>query len=335
MSGFQTVHGFQDVWRPVALPRRTPDEVLGRLSPVDIRRKLGRLVAHAPEVMVKVTGRIHNAGGLKAHLAYITRNGNIDLDSGDGVLVRGGPDVRALADDWARLAELDARRRANTPMVLSVVLSMPRGVDPDLLLRASRTFAAQTLGDRFDHGMALHLDAPHPHVHLVIRMLGREGERLAPGKTDLQVWRDTFAEALRAVGVQAEATPRRTRGVTRKAERGVVRRLRLRFEAGGPPARVLRSAYREAAEAAFRGPGALRPWEVQMVTRQRRIRTLYLEQARLLAASDHQADRRLGAALSVFVSALAPPDSRRLELARVLRAAETTRGERLTPARER
>ena len=72
-----------------------------------------------------------------------------------------------------------------------------------------------------------------------------------------------------------------------------------------------------------------------MVTRQRRIRTLYLEQARLLAASDHQADRRLGAALSAFVSALAPPDSRRLELARVLRAAETTRGERLTPARER
>ena len=241
-----------------------------------------------------------------------------------------------MAEDWALLGDSDPKRRANTPLGLSMVLSMPRGIETATLLEASRTFANQALGGQFDYVLALHRDGSHPHVHVAVRSLGRQGEHLDPCKGDLEQWRERFAQALRALGVEAEATPRRARGVTRKAERGPLRRLRDRFEAGeGPPARVVRSAYQQAAAAAFQGDETLRPWEVRVAERQRRIRTLFLQQARLLSASDQLEDRRLGAALASFVSTLPSPDSRRLELARTLRARAAARAAELDPGRSR
>ena len=84
---------------------------------------------------------------------------------------------------------------------------------------------------------------------------------------------------------------------------------------------VLRQAYREAAQAAFAGDEGARIWERRMAARQAKIRTLYLAQARLLQASSVLEDRELGAAVEAFVHNMAPPDSRRLALARELRAA--------------
>lgn len=46
-----------------------------------------------------------------------------------------------------------------------------------------------------------------------MRALGDHGERLNPRKADLEAWRQAFAQALRDRGVEAEATPRRARGV--------------------------------------------------------------------------------------------------------------------------
>jgi len=51
-----------------------------------------------------------------------------------------------------------------------------------------------------------------PHVHLIVRKQGREGQRLAPRKADLAQWRLTFAERLRQRGIAASATTRVTRG---------------------------------------------------------------------------------------------------------------------------
>ena len=59
----------------------------GRLSPGEVRQKLARLTAYAPQVVVKVTGRIRDAGRLKAHLRYISRGGDIDLYGADGMRV--------------------------------------------------------------------------------------------------------------------------------------------------------------------------------------------------------------------------------------------------------
>lgn len=326
MSDFQTVRGFEDAWRPPVLPRRrTPKAILtsrGSGAGDDVRARLARVANRAPEVMVKVTGRTRDSGHLRAHLEYISRSGDLEMEDRDGVLLTGRAAVKELADDWSAIALADSRRRATTPFSLSVVLSMPANTDPATVRDAARAFAREIFADQFDYVFALHTDAQHPHVHLAIRALGDQGQRLNPKKADLETWRQVFAQALRDRGVEAEATPRRARGVTLMAERTAMRKLRERHESRrGPMALRLQRAYGEAARAAFQGDTVARPWEVQLARRQAQIRSLYRAQARLLAASPTLSDRMLGAALETFVARMAAPESQRLALARELRDA--------------
>jgi hypothetical protein len=295
------------------------------------RSRLVRLVARAPEVMVKVTGRTRDPGHLQAHVDYISRNGQLEAEDRDGNFLVGRQDIRELAQHWSLAALADPRRRANTPLSHSIILSMPVGTDPIRLRDAGRAFAAQAFGQRFDYVFVLHTDTPRPHLHLSVRSQGDRGERLNPKKVDLEAWRQMFAEALRERGVAAEATPRRARGVTRKAERTSLRKLRDRHGAGlGPMPRRLASAVLEAAGAAFQADRKARPWEVASLRRQARVRSLYTRQARLLASSTDPEDKALARELLRFVAEMPPPASRRLALARELRAANTRRAE---PAR--
>ena len=324
MSEFHTVHGFEDVWRPPVRLRLVRPRAVSRPSSSagDTRARLARIAGRAPEAVVKVTGRTRDPGHLRAHLDYISRNGRLELEGPDGALILGRRGVADLADDWSSAVLADSRRRVDSPFSLSVVLSMPVGTDEIALRDAARAFAADTFAGRHDYVFTLHTDTPRPHVHLSICSRGYSGERLNPKKADLEEWRQTFAQALRDRGVEAEATPRRARGVTRKAERGPLRRMRERHEAGrGEPARVQRAAYQEAAKAAFGGQAAQAPWDGRLLERQARVRRLYLAQARLLIASADAEDRALGTKVEAFVRSMPQPDTRRLALARDLRKA--------------
>ena len=326
MNDFQTFHGFEEAWRPPVKPRRrTPQTILKPGSASggdDVRARLARVVNRAPEVMVKVTGRTRDPGHLRAHLDYISRNGELEMEDRDGAVVSGRPAVKELAEDWSVAALADSRRRANTPFSLSLVLAMPADTDPATVRDAARAFAHEVFADRFDYVFALHTDAQHPHVHLEVRSLGDHGERLNPKKADLDAWRQVFAQALRDRGVEAEATPRRARGITRKAERTPLRKIRERHEAGqGEPAKVRRSAYHDAAKTAFGGKTAPEPWERRLLARQAEVRRLYVAQAEILQQSSDPANRALGVKVEAFVKAMPQPDSQRLVLARQLRTA--------------
>jgi hypothetical protein len=85
--------------------------------------------------------------------------------------------------------------------------------------------------------------------------------------------------------------------------------------------RVRRTAYREAAGAAFQGQTERTAWEHRIVVRQQAVRKLYLTQAQLLGRSGDPADRALGAKVEAFVRGMPRPDTLRLALARGLRAA--------------
>ena len=329
MADFRILPGFEEAWRPPVGRRRLPEEVLsGPVSRDEIRARLARLAAKAPEVVVKVAGRTKGAAHLQAHLNYISRRGELALEGPDGWPIIGRAEVRELADDWSAIALADSRRRVYTPFTRSLVLSMPNGTDPFVVRDAARAFAASEFAGRFDHVFVLHTDEAHPHVHMAIRALGYGGERLNPKHADLAAWRQLFARELRERGVEAEATPRRARGVTRKAERGPIRRMREGAEAGRrAQSRVQRGAMQAAAQVAFGGDAPPRPWEERLVARQQRIRGLYLAQARLLQASSEAADRELGQAVEAFVRGMPAPDTQLLALARALREAN----ERLAP----
>jgi hypothetical protein len=231
--------------------------------------------------------------------------------AGDLVRVAGRPGAVRL-----RLVRELARRMLIRPLRARPVLSGSQAVSD--YLRTTFTGAPR------EQFRVLFLDRRHHLIalHLAVRALGDDGRRLNPKKADLAAWREGFARALRDRGVEAEATPRRARGVTRKPERAPVRKIGERHAAGrGPMAEVRRGAYRDAAGAAFQGGTAPTPWEAQMLRRQAQVRALYLAQAGLLKASADAADRALGLAVESFVRDMPAPDTQRLALARELREA--------------
>ena len=69
--------------------------------------------------------------------------------------------------------------------------------------------------------MALHTDTPRPHVHVVIKAVSEQGQRLHIRKATLRDWRSEFARHLRALGGRGEcnAALRPRRDGTSKAGR--------------------------------------------------------------------------------------------------------------------
>jgi len=75
--------------------------------------------------------------------------------------------------------------------------------------------------------MVLHTDEPHPHVHMVVKAVSEQGERLNIRKDTLRHWRAAFALHLRALGVEANATERAVRGQQRTTKLdGIYRAMR-------------------------------------------------------------------------------------------------------------
>lgn len=327
MSGFRSLRGFEEALRPpvdVRCARMTPAVLRapGAATRAEVAARFVRVARGAPEVMVKITGRTRDGAHLGAHLAYISRNGALPLLGPDGERLEGRAAMRDLARDWAEEAAMEPRRRRDTPLSHAIVLSMPAGTDAVRLHDAARAFARETFGDRFTWVMALHDEGRHPHVHLTVRSLGADGERLNPRKADLQLWRERFAHALRARSVEAEATPRRARAVTRKTERLPVRKMRERYVAGaGDLPKVLASAYR----AALTPEGEDRPWIGAIAAREQAIRRALVAEALALARDAAAGDRALARAVEAHVRDRSPPETRDEALRRQARDRSTDR----------
>jgi len=116
-----------------------------------------------------------------------------------------------------RVATADPKPRAtgNEPkLVHKMIFSMPAGTPPKKVLAAVKDFAREEFGAKHRYAMVLHTDEPHPHVHVVVRAMGYDGERLNIRKATLRTRRQQFARHLRVHGMAANATDRAARGVT-------------------------------------------------------------------------------------------------------------------------
>lgn len=330
MTDFKPARGFEEGARSDRTRfRLTPTTLKGeQTSQLPGSSRLARIVNHAPEVIVSVSSRVVGRPALREHLKYVSRDGQLALEDRDGNPLIGRSRLFELAEDWTEQSQL-SRSRTSAATSLTMVLAMPPPTDAAIVQDAARAFARKAFQDRFDYVFVLHTDASHPHVHMAVRLDGRDRTRLNPFKPELHEWRRIFAEALRERGVEAEATPRIMRGLTRKGEHPALRRIRLKFEAGlGEPARNLRDAYEKAARAAFFGETELTEHEVRIVEMQRQIRQAYRERAELLRMSPDPADQKLGREVEAFVKSMPAPDSQRLALARELRAANERTPER-------
>ena len=206
---------------------------------------LRNLVAAAkkhPEVMVKIPKRLSQNSkgmrGIRNHLDYVSRNGEIAVETDGGEILHGKKDVNRLIHHWQQ--HFGIQNESKYREALNIVLSMPAGTPPEAVKNAAREFAAEQFPNN-QYAFALHHEAeregepPHPHVHLCVLMQNDMGERLNPRKNDLFEWRVRFAEKLRDEGVQCAATKRPQRGKTQKAENSIVRAVKQR---GVQPKRI-------------------------------------------------------------------------------------------------
>jgi type IV secretory pathway VirD2 relaxase len=256
----------------------------------NLRAIAKRVVRGAPEVMVKITGFCKGAGHVKAHIKYITRNGKLEMENEREEVFFGKEENNLLFSDWKEnLGE--SKRRKNQRDTMSLVLSKPESTDPEAVKKAAREFAKATFGKNYEYVFVLHTDRPQPHCHISVKCLGFNGKRLNPRKADLQIWRKRFAEKLRDQGEEAEATPRRSRGVVKKAVRGIIMRIERGDKSHKP--RVSKVTALKIKETAIeiiteaKGlPVDLKPWEEAIMTRQSEIRRAWLTAADALENED-------------------------------------------------
>ncbi|HXY05289.1 MAG TPA: conjugal transfer protein TraS [Burkholderiaceae bacterium] len=185
------------------------------LSGGEVRRRLRALFCHAPEVMVKVTGGGRGMAPIRAHMSYISRGGRLELEDERGDKIVGRAALGDLVQEW-RFAGSAIASRSHRREALHVMLSMPHDVDAQVVFCAARDFAQSALAH---HKFAMVLHEPHsdprskrPHVHLIVRKQGLDGNRLHPSRADLACWRQEFADRLAERGVAANATRRHVRG---------------------------------------------------------------------------------------------------------------------------
>jgi len=181
--------------------------------------QIGRTVRGVPEVMVKVSGGGKSMAAVKAHLAYIDRHGKLEVHTDEGEILQG----KAVANHLAEIWNLETGRGQYRPQpkpgttdrrpkqVHNLVFSMPTGTPPQKLLLATQKFAREKFALKHRYAMVLHTDQGHPHVHLVVKAVSEQGERLYIRKATLRAWREDFAQYLREFGVAANATPAQLR----------------------------------------------------------------------------------------------------------------------------
>lgn len=188
-----------------------------KLSAPSMNGVLKGIAKKAPEVMVKITGGGKNMGQIKAHMDYISRNGNLALEDELGELHIGMEALKDLRHFWKEsgygIPETGDRRKE----AINVILSMPAGTDREAVRNAASDFAKEHFSNH-QYVFVSHEDEKHSHVHICIKKVDKDGQRIFPNRDDLQSWRNSFAEHLKDYGIEANASSRRLRGAINKEE---------------------------------------------------------------------------------------------------------------------
>ena len=219
--------------RQVRLPRSNEGGMLldivsyGRSGPRSLTRNQREYIAltvrRAPEVVIKVSGGARTLGGVERQLRYLGRDGKLVMESDDEQTLAGKGFHSDVVTDWnldlearARYVQRSIRASGKPPkLVHNLIFSMPPGTRPDLLLKAVKKLAVNRFALTHRYALVLHTDEAHPHVHVVVKAVSEQGERLNIRKATLREWRQEFAANLRELGVWANATERAVRGESR------------------------------------------------------------------------------------------------------------------------
>ena len=290
------------------------------LSPAEIER-VARTVRRTPEVMIKVLSRGgQDLKAVRRHLDYLRdrEEGELAIETDDGERLTGPGVARNLTEDWnldlqehRQRSDLDGRGRHSTKLIHKLMFSMPAGTPPQKVLEAVKNFAREEFALKHRYAMVLHTDEPHPHVHVVVRAVSEQGERLHIRKATLRGWRQEFARQLRALGVPANATERAVRGEYRSPKLDGIYRAEQRGDSWRTRAQV-----EEVGRELLRGKVNAEHGKETLIETRKKVERGWWEVSEILAA---QGQKDLAAEVKRFVSRMPPPRSDRELIAEELR----------------
>jgi hypothetical protein len=229
------LHGGQPLFDIASYARRGSGR-RDRLTPGEVAL-VSRTTRRAPEVMVKVlTKGSADLASVRRHFGYIGRYGELALETDNGEQLQGRHIGRELLEDWD--LDLEEHRRSGAlsasfgrqppKLVHKLMLSMPAGTPPKAVLAAARNFLREEFALQYRYAFLLHTDEPHPHVHVVVKAVSEQGTRLHIKKDTLRRWRQDFAHHLRELGIEANATERALRGVSKTTKHDAIYRATRR-----------------------------------------------------------------------------------------------------------
>ncbi len=314
----------------VSYGRRGSQQGPLRLAPAQVEQ-IRRTVTRTPEVMVKVTGGggASSSAGVKAHFRYIgrqvswrskptTASGCGERESVSSCSTIGDLDM----DQDRKRPDLFTKDRRRAPkLVHRLIFSMPAGTPPDKVLSAARDFAREQFGLKHRYAMVLHTDEPHPHVHVVVKAMSEEGERLNIRKGTLQDWRQRFAQHLREHGVEANATARAIRGRPHAHKKDGIYRASLRG-ASTHMRRRAEEAVRYLAERRL----PTEPGKAKLIETRRNVEQGWRA---VVQALEGQGERHIAESVSRFVAAMPPVRTDRELMIEQLLEQTKTRGRNL------
>jgi len=219
--------------RVKAAPQPRLNTLLRRKAAVIRRRIEATVTLRAPQVVIKSTGGGRGMGAIAAHFRYISKNGQLEFEDDRGMVRKGKEALHGLGEQW-RLGGSLIDKTSSRREAVNLVLSMPRGTDPQIVFQAVRAFAKIELKDH-RYVMVLHEHQENPHVHLCVRAESIGGRRLHWDPSDMRRWRGTFATQLRGYGIEAEATSQVTRGEGRRYDNLWQRKAREEGSLRKPP----------------------------------------------------------------------------------------------------
>lgn len=168
------------------------------------------------EIMVKITGSATTAKGIKNTLDYISHDGEYSLYDENGDEWKGEEGINELkesivqsgvkAPDAKNIDEVaDLKKQTH-----NIIFSPPPSekVSRDELLSTVR----ETLSEKYPNNafvLAYHDNTEKPHVHAVLKISDKDGQRIDLKKEDLRQLRTNMSVKLQGLGYNVKATHKR------------------------------------------------------------------------------------------------------------------------------
>ena len=204
--------------------RKSPGAGLPQLVRLSPRQKLTGIVRRSPEVILKIgRANIRCLKHMQAAADYISRNGKLEIEDQDGLMLDSKEKIQASIRQWGLQSQMpqDESSEDTRSHGRRIILSMPTGTPTEGFKAACRQWAQDCLSGH-DHLIAFHTaendqKTTQPHCHILLRTVGHDGRRFHVDNARREAMREHFASCLRDQGIEANATQRWQRGVTRRS----------------------------------------------------------------------------------------------------------------------